>query len=167
MRSTKSFATLAVVFVCLSIRAQQPTQFRAQPAGSNWQRVRQLPPQTRVHISSDRMSRVCSIDVVEEDKLTCSAGRVVSISHFVFPRAEIKSIQATRYLGSAAGGLGIGAGAGLIFGFAVAHKGGDDQIVSNKEIWAGTSAAGAVIGAAIGGPTDFLRGPTIYRRQKN
>jgi hypothetical protein len=132
-------------------------------AGSNWQRVQALPPHTLVHVSSDKMSRLCVIDSVDEAALQCSAKRVVAASHYTFPRTEVKSVKLTRYVGSTAGGIGIGAGVGLIFGVAVAHNSGP-QLIGNGAVWGVTSAAGGIAGGLVGGPTDFLRGPTVYKR---
>ena len=138
-------------------------QSAAAPAGASWQRLQALPAHTLVHVSSDKMSRLCVLDGVDEAKLTCSAKHVVMASHYTFPRSEIKTVKLTRYLASTAGGVGIGAGVGLAAGVGIAH-GGSDRIISNKAVWGITAAIGGIAGGLAGGPTDFLRGPTVYRR---
>jgi hypothetical protein len=138
-----------------------PAGAMGQTAGSNWQRVQQLPPHTKVHIKADSKSRVCTIDNVDEDKLTCTASRVVQSSRYTFQRSEIKSIKVTRYALSTVVGAGIGAGVGAGIGAAIHGK---DDLFSTGEVVGVTAAICAVPGAIVGGLTDFTRGPTIYRR---
>jgi hypothetical protein len=149
---------VCVLLVSANVLAQ------ATPAGANWQRVQQLPLHTHVHVASDKMSRVCEVDSVDAETLRCSAGRMVNTAHYTFARSEIKSIKVTRYIGSTIGGAAIGAASGLVIGVGVAHSTQSFPIVSNKAIWGIFSVAGGIAGGLIGGPTDFLRGPTIYKR---
>jgi hypothetical protein len=132
------------------------------PAGSNWQRVQQLPPHAKVHVSADHKSRVCVIDSVDEDKLTCSTGRVVATSHYTFTRSEIKSIKVTRYLVSTAVGAGIGGGVGAAAGAAAFS--GNGSLVHGGQAAAVLGGGFAFVGGVIGLTTDFVRGPTVYRR---
>lgn len=134
--------------------AQQPA------AGSNWGRVQQLPPHTKVHISADHHSRTCIIESATDSTLVCTGGHQ-------FARTEIKSVKLTRRGISTLAGAGIGAGVGFAVGAGAAHgsQSGQFNIVSNQDVWAAGALAGGVIGAALGAPTDFLRGPTIYRRE--
>jgi hypothetical protein len=158
VRNPFVISAFCVLLVSANVLAQAPA------AGANWQRVQQLPLHTHVHIASDKMSRVCEVDSVDAEMLSCSAGHMVNTAHYTFARTEIKSIKVTRYIGSTVGGAAIGAGSGLVIGVGVAHTTQSFPIVSNKAIWGIFSAAGGIAGALIGGPTDFLRGPTIYRR---
>jgi hypothetical protein len=73
---------------------------------SDWERVKQLRQHTRVHLSTDRGSHLCSVDSVDDVSLTCSWGH----SGKTYPRAEIKSIKVTEYALSTLGGALIGAG---------------------------------------------------------
>ena len=146
-----------VLFVSANALAQ------AQAMSADWHRVEQLPPHTRVHISSDKMNRLCLIDSVAEESLICSSGHTTNS----FPRAEIKSIKVTRYVLSTVGGAGIGAGAGAIIG-AAATTGKTNGIGATRgEVVGIFTLGGALVGAVVGGPTDFLRGPTVYRRPKS
>jgi hypothetical protein len=159
MRGLFALSASCILFVSASLSAQAP-------AGANWQRVEQLPPHTRVHVSSDKMGRVCNVDSVDETSLTCSSGRVVNTAHYTFPRAEIKSIKVTRYVLSKVVGAGIGLGAGAIIGAGSVKGKVPGPGATSGEIVGILTLAGGVIGAVVGGPTDFLRGPTVYRRPK-
>jgi hypothetical protein len=145
-----------VLFVSASALAQ------GGAAAANWARVQQLPLHTKVHIASDKVKRVCSIDSVTADSLTCSSGSTISS----FPRAEIKSIKVTRRGLSTLGGAAIGAGVGFAVGAALTAGESHNDIIYISAPQAGGvgAAVGAVVGAAIGAPTDFLRGPTVYER---
>jgi hypothetical protein len=152
-----SFAAL-VTFSCLTASFAPRAFAQAPAAGSNWQHVQQLPPNTHVHVAGDHHSGACKIEAVTDDALICSGGRR-------FARPEIKSIKLTRHGLSALAGAGIGAGVGFAAGAGVAHGSqGEFTIVSNQDVWAAGALAGGVIGAVIGAPTDFARGPTVYRR---
>jgi hypothetical protein len=134
----------------------QSTVVGASPATAenDWQRVKQLPLHTKVHIDADKKGRTCLIDAVDEMSLTCSSGHKGSS----FPRTEIKSVKLTRYGWSTLAGLGIGIGIGT----AIAATG------PNDSLWRG-GAAGAVVIAmpVITGTTDMLRGPVVYRRPEH
>lgn len=161
MRDLFVIPVFCAVFVSAHLMAQAPV------GGADWKRVEQLPLHTKVHVSSDKMGRVCMVDSVDEGSLTCSAGHVVNTAHYTFSRAEIKSIKVTRYVLSTIGGAGIGAGVGAIIG-AAGTQGDNDRIgITRGQVVGIVTLIGGVVGAAIGGPTDFLRGPTVYRRPKS
>jgi hypothetical protein len=162
MSSLKSFARVLPISLCLLASL---VQGQTAAAGSNWQRVQQLPLHTRVHVSADGKSRLCSIDKVDETQLTCSAGRVMETSHFTFQRGNIKSIKASHQMRSTLVGAGVGAAAGAIIGVAI-NGGGPDQLIhfSNAEVGGVGAIIFAVPGAVIGLATDFTRSPTVYRR---
>jgi hypothetical protein len=134
-------------------------------APADWQRVKQLPLHTKVHIVSDKMKRTCSIDSVTDDSVSCSSGGSVNS----FQREDIKSIKGVRRMRSALGGAAIGAGVGFIAGVAASLGQPRDAFIYIPPAAAGGVLAviGAVPGAAIGAPTDFLRGPTMYQRPKS
>jgi hypothetical protein len=161
MASLKSFARVLPITLCLLTSL---VQGQTAAAGSNWQRVQQLPLHTKVHVSADSKSRLCSIDKVDETQLTCSAGRVVETSHFTFQRGEIKSIKVSHQMRSTLVGAGVGAAAGAITGVAI--NGGPNQFIhfSNAEVGGVGAIIFAVPGAFVGLMTDLTRGPTIYRR---
>jgi hypothetical protein len=125
---------------------------------SKWQNVAALPLGTKVHVSADTGGGGCKIEKVTEDALVCGHGRT-------FARTAIKTIKLTRRGVSTLGGVAIGAGAGLAAGIGAAHGNqGSFNIVSNQDVWGAGAAVGGVLGGAIGAASDFLRGPTVYRR---
>jgi hypothetical protein len=133
-------------------------------ADAGWSRLKALPAHTRVHVSGDKQSKVCAIDLVDEATLQCSRGN----SQYSFARAEVKSVKLTRYTRSTLVGMGIGLGVGAGVGAIAGHtqeKPNDFFPGLTTAAFAAVGGAGGlVIGGAIGGPTDFLRGPTVYRR---
>jgi hypothetical protein len=155
MRGFFVIPAFCTVFVTAGLMAEVP---------SDWQRVKMLPPHTSVHIDSDRMKRTCSIESITDDSLSCSSGHTVTS----FQRSEIKSIKGVRRMRSALGGAAIGAGVGFIAGFAVGQGQPKDSFIyfAPAAVGAVFAAIGAVPGAAIGAPTDFLRGPTVYQVPK-
>lgn len=157
----RSFANyFGQLVFCLWLLILSPLSAKCQAAGSNWQRVQQLPVHSRIHVSSDRMSRVCTVDHVDEETLVCSAGRMVQTSHYTFSRSEIKRIKVTRYALSTAAGAGIGAAVSII---ALEAANGDGFFRQGELIGAG-AAIGGVPGGIVGLLSDFARGPTVYRR---
>jgi hypothetical protein len=133
----------------------------AQSSGPNhdWNRIQQLRPLTKVHISADHGGRTCKIFSISEDSLTCEHGGKPGM---VFQRSTIKSIKRTRYLLSTVVGLGVGIGVGALIGKASEHHN-DFLDFSSLDIAFG-GVIGGLAGAAVGGPTDMLRGPTLYVR---
>jgi hypothetical protein len=126
--------------------------------------VKHLPAHTKAHVSGDKQSKTCRIDVVDDATLQCSNGS----SQYSFPRDEVKSVRLARYVRSTLAGAAIGAGAGAGIGAIAGHaeeKPGDFfRGLTTDAFTAIGGAAGLIVGGAVGGPTDFLRGPTIYRR---
>jgi hypothetical protein len=129
-------------------------------AAGDWQRVKQLPVHTRVHLSTDKKGLTCSIDAVDDGSLTCSSGHLGT----AYPRAEIKSIKVTRYPVSVVGGAGIGAGVGAGIGAAFKSSGGIASGAANGVKIGIGAVAGGLGGAAVGAATDMFRGPLVYRR---
>ena len=154
--------TMLVGLLLCGASASMAAQAPSGDAG--WARVRQLHAGTHVHVAGDRLSKTCTLDLVDEATLRCSKGS----SQYSFLRAEVKSVKLTRYgrstLVGMAIGLGAGAGIGAIVGHAQEKPNDFFPGLSTEASAAVGGAVGAVAGAAIGGPTDFLRGPTVYRR---
>jgi hypothetical protein len=133
-------------------------------AGDNWRHLSALPVQTRIHVASDRRSKLCDFVSADDEELICSSGHKSSAKHFTFVRAEVRSVKLTRYAVSTLAGAGIGAGAGAIVGAAINSRNKGDYFSFPGIILGITTVAGALIGGAAGGATDFLREPTVYRR---
>jgi hypothetical protein len=133
-------------------------------ADASWDQLKHLPPHMRVHVAADKQSKVCVIDLVDDETLRCSKGA----SQYSFPRAEVKSVKRVRTGRSALVGVGIGLGVGAGVGAAIGHskeKPNDFFPGLTTEAFTAIGAAvGLIAGGAIGGPTDFTRGPTLYRR---
>jgi hypothetical protein len=151
------FAAAALSVLGLSSGGMaQSSVVAASPAvaENDWQRVKQLPVHTKVHIDADKNGRTCLIDAVDDVALTCSSKHKRSS----FPRSEIKSVKLTRYGWSTLAGLGMGFGIGA----AIAATGPSDSL------WRGGVAGGVVIAMpVIAGTTDMLRGPVVYRRTEH
>ncbi len=162
-----SLAALAA----LPCRAQQPGGEGSHPkAGSNWERVKALPPKTNVHLTTDQGGKTCHVFAVSDDTFTCAKG---SAAGDVIQRAQIKHIKLTHYGRSTLTGAGIGGGIGAISG-AIGGRtkpcpAGQGFCLNGIGIGAGGVAAifgvaGGLLGAAIGGPLDITRGSAIYVR---
>jgi hypothetical protein len=153
-----------MLFVLLLCGASASLAAQGSSTGASWDRLKHLPPQTRVHVAADNQSKVCAIDLVDDATLQCSKGH----SQYSFARAEVKSVKLTRYTRSTLVGLGIGLGVGAGVGAIAGHaeeKPNDFFPGLTTDAFAAIGGAvGAIAGAAIGGPTDFMRGPTLYRR---
>lgn len=171
MRILFPIAALCVVGLSSGLVAQTNTGQPNSVVGSvttvpgDWARVKQLKPHTRVHLSTDRGSHLCSVDAVDDVSLTCSSGH----SGKAYARAEIKSIKVTQYAWSTVGGTLIGAGTGVLVGLVCcAHNGssGFGPLADDVAIVSG-AAVGAVAGAGVGAATDLFRGPVVYRRPKS
>ena len=152
---------LFVLFLC---GASASLAAQTSPAGGSWDRLKHLPAHTRVHVSGDKQSKTCAIDLVDDATLQCSKGN----SQYSFARAEVKSVKLTRYTRSTLVGmgigLGVGAGVGAIAGHAQEKPNDFFPGLATGAFAAVGGAGGLIAGAAIGGPTDFMRGPTIYQR---
>ncbi|MGD0368306.1 MAG: hypothetical protein ABSA94_12695 [Acidobacteriaceae bacterium] len=163
---------LVIALSLATIAGSVPTTAHAQaPAlADTWHHLAILLPGTRVHISSDKKGRTCFFASVDAATLVCSR-RPSSGTHYTFARSEVRTVKLTRYTLSTLAGMGIGAGAGLGIGAAVGHS---VETTTNsffnftslgRDVITGLGGAiGFVAGGAIGGPSDFLRGPTLYRR---
>lgn len=137
---------------------------QAPAASAHWENLKTLPAHMRVHVESDQKSRECVIDVVDDETLRCSKGA----SQYSFTRAEVKSVKRVRTGRSVLVGLGIGLGGGAGIGAAIGHSKEQPNSLfpglSTEAYTAICGAMGLIAGGAIGGPTDFTRGPTLYRR---
>jgi hypothetical protein len=104
------------------------------------------------------------IDLVDDATLRCSKGG----SQYSFERDEVKSVKVTRYTRSTLVGLGIGLGVGAGVGAIAGHtqeKPGDWFPGLATEAFAAVGGAGGLlIGGGVGAATDFMKGPTVYRR---
>lgn len=137
---------------------------QAPAASAQWENLKKLPAHMRVHVASDKKSQVCVIDFVDDETLRCSRGS----SQYSFPRADVKSVKRVRTGRSALVGLGIGLVAGAGVGAAIGHSkeqpNGFFPGLTTEAYTAICGALGLIAGGAIGGPTDFTRGPTLYQR---
>ncbi len=145
--------------------AQTSSRVAIQVDGSSWQRVKVLPANTPLHVTTDHGGQSCRLFAVTDEALTCTkrnnaAGTVLS-------RSEIKGIKLTHHVrstlvGAAAGG-GIGAISGGISGRSKPCPAGQGLCLNGIGIGTGGVAAifgvgGAVLGSVVGGLTDLARG---------
>ena len=127
---------------------------------STWSGVQALPIDTSMHINATHQHLLCQLKTVDADSISCTRNRGFGAKVYTFQREQIQSIKLARRTLSTLAGVGIGAGGGAIVGAA---------ITTNPNSWfrgdviAATTGIGAVAGAAIGYPSDFLAGPTVYR----
>ncbi len=133
----------------------------AAPADDGWNRVRQLAPGTRIHVSADTSGATCKLRSADDSNLSCDGAHGK-----VFPRSAVRSVKLTRYAVSTAAGLGIGAGVGALIGVAAVRPNPKALIDFPSIGRALFAVGGGLAGAAILGPTDTFRGPTIYMRPK-
>jgi hypothetical protein len=134
------------------------TAFAQSPAaGSNWDHLKALPAETKLHVSADKGGATCKLVSVDDATLVCGK--------HTFQKAEVKSVKLTRYGTSYGAGAAIGAGVGA--GVGVALVSGENNIFTNdKGKAAGIGLVlGALVGAVVTGPADLFKGPTVYRRQ--
>jgi hypothetical protein len=151
--SCRTFRLIALSGLTASVLAI--TALAQSPAGSNWDHLKALPANTKLHVSADKGGHTCRLVSVDDAALVCG-------SH-TFARAEVKSVKLTRYGVSYGVGTAIGAGAGAGIGVAVVS--GDNLFSNDKGKAAGIGLAlGAGVGALATGPVDLFRGPTVYRR---
>ncbi|HEX4155794.1 MAG TPA: hypothetical protein VHY48_09285 [Acidobacteriaceae bacterium] len=163
-----------VGLLAASVPAQQtpqpaPVAASRSPLGDTWGQLKVLPLHTHMHVAADHGGATCYLIAVDDASLTCGRSNGSAHGQHVFPRAEVKSVKLTRYAVSTVGGLGIGAGAGTAIGFAAFHHKSStttfDLSGLGDSLGRGICAvAGGLAGAAVGGPSDMFRGPTIYRR---
>jgi hypothetical protein len=141
---------------------------RAQPSlGDSWHGLSALPAGAHMHVSSDRKSHTCYFQSADDAGLVCT-GRHSGGASYTFPRSEVRSVKLTRYTVSTLVGMGIGAGAGLGIGAAVGPKSSSSSLDFSgldRDVDLGLGGViGFIAGGAVGGPSDFLRGPVVYRR---
>jgi hypothetical protein len=139
--------------------------------GHNWANVKALPPNIKVHITTDHGGKTCRIFSVSDDLLTCSKGNHTAGD--AVQRTQIQRIKLTHYIRSTLIGAGIGGGIGAIAG-AIAGKTKpcppmQTFCLNGLGIGAGGVATifgvgAGVVGGVAGGPTDFARGSSIYTR---
>jgi hypothetical protein len=181
MRRSKTFAFAGLLslrcrilpvmlFVLTSVlRAQQsPSAAMQPPAGSNWEHVKALPPNTKVHVTTDHGGKTCRIFAVSDETLTCAKG---SQAGAALQRTGIKHIKLTHYVRSALVGAGIGGGIGALAGGIAARGNGCKagqtfcfDIVTGTDVAVIFGVGAAVVGSVVGGTTDLARGSSIYVR---
>jgi hypothetical protein len=157
-RTSRPVSTLFIRAIALgTCLAAASASAQAPAAGSNWDHVKALPVQTRLHVSADKGGATCKLVTVDDATLVCGK--------HTFQRADVKSVKLTRYGVSYGVGTAIGAGAGA--GVGVALVSGDSFFHDDKGNAAGIGLLlGGAVGALITGPADLFKGPTIYRRQQ-
>ena len=172
MQPYRSLPALALVLFASALHAQQTPPSTTQAiAGSNWERVKALPADTGVHVTTDHGGKTCHIFAVTDDTLTCAKGS--NAAGAVLQRTEIKHIKLTHYVRSALVGAGIGGGIGATVG-AIAGRtkpcpAGGGFCLNGIGLGPGTVAlvfgvGSAVLGSVAGGATDLARGSSIYTR---
>jgi hypothetical protein len=159
-----------IITVALVTLATSSGAAHAQASADKWHRLAALQPGTHIHISSDKKSRTCFFASADDATLVCSRKNSGG-TQYSFARADVRTVKLTRYSLSTIAGIGIGAGAGFGIGAAIApavapksNSGLDFSGLDREAITILGGAFGLIAGGAIGGPTDFLRGPTLYRR---
>lgn len=147
---------IALSSLAASILAITPAALAQAPAaGSNWDHLKALPADTRLHVSADKGGATCKLISVDDATLICGK--------HTFQRPDVRSVKLTRYGVSYGVGAAIGAGVGVGVGEALIS--GDSFFKNDK----GKAAAiglllGGIGGTLITGPADLFRGPTVYRR---
>jgi hypothetical protein len=126
-----------------------------------WDHLNAIPAHAHLHVSSDVGSTTCYFIAADDTTFTCGHQDGGAQGRRTFQRATVKSVKLTRYGVSTLAGAGIGGGAGAIVGFASTQN---PQGWFNGAVRGVMAGLGGVIGAAICGPTDAFRGPTVYRR---
>ncbi len=154
--SRRTFCLIALSGITAGVLVVTVSALAQAPAGSNWDHLKALPAQTRIHVSADKGGATCKLLSVDDATLVCGK--------HTFQRANVKSVKLTRYGISTAIGAGIGAGVGV--GVGVGLAGGKDSFFGDDkgEFAAAGAGIGAVIGGLVTGPADLFRGPTVYRR---
>jgi hypothetical protein len=135
----------------------------------SWRHLQAIPQHTHMHVSAERGSATCYFISADESTLTCGRRSGSLHGRHTFARQDVRNVKLTRYAVSSVAGFGIGAGLAAVIGYAAA---GSDKCTTNLcfdffsrgDVAAVFAAPGALIGAAIMGPTDTFRGPTVYRR---
>ena len=156
MTNSSLLGRLTCTAVFMVLAGSQSSAFaQTSVAGANWERVKSLPQNTRLHVSADHMGHTCRLSSVSDTELVCGKQS--------FPRAQVKTVKLTRYGTSYGAGAAIAGAAGA--GIGVALVSADTFFQNDKGKAAGIGAVlGAILGALISGPADLFRGPTVYRR---
>lgn len=172
MRFNPVLLTAVCAMLSLPASAQNLAPSSVHALSNDWRSVQALPAQTRIRITGDRKKKICFVDSVTEDHLTCSPTLAQSSAHYEYSREEVKEIKLTNRSRSTASGAllgaGIGAGTGALIGLA-ANSGNKGGLCCSNGQAAGLvasigGAAGALAGAAVGHGTDIFAGPVVYRR---
>jgi hypothetical protein len=136
-----------------------------QKAGSDWSRVQAIQPGTLIRISSQHRPTICSFVKADDDSLTCAKTQTIfffPVTHrLVYLKHEVTLVKLSRQILSGLAGAGIGAGAGAGIGAGI-----ESQQSSNEDghlVSAVFAILGGALGAGVGGATDFLAGPVVYR----
>ncbi|HEX9201615.1 MAG TPA: hypothetical protein VF865_18805 [Acidobacteriaceae bacterium] len=156
----KSLGVLLVLAAALC-----PSASAQQKAGSDWSRVQAIQPGTLIRVSSQHRPTVCSFVKADDDSLTCTKTQTIffiPVTHrLLYSRQEVTLLKLSRQFLSGLTGAGIGAGAGAGIGAGI-----ESQQSSNEDghlVTAVFAILGGAIGAGVGGATDFLAGPVVYR----
>lgn len=144
--------------------AVPPASPPASSIADTWNHLAAIPTHTHIHVAADNGGATCYFISADDENLTCGRKNGSDKGRHVFPRAGVKSVKLTRYGISTIGGAGIGAGVGAIIGFAAIRPDPQAFLDFTGVARAVTVVLGGVGGAAVGGPTDMFRGPTVYRR---
>jgi hypothetical protein len=142
-------------FAGTSVSAQQSVT--PPPAGSDWQHVQALPIGASIQVQARKSHANCNLKSVDADTLTCTHRKDI-----VFQRADILTIRVPRRGRSALAGMGIGAGAGAVFGYAASGCQSPPCFIPRPAAAGIFAVPGAVIGALTGLVTDFTRS-TVYK----
>ena len=141
-------------------QAATPPETQSRP-GSDWRVVQALPSGAHVYVYAKAGHKSCTVKSVSADVLTCAAGA----KEVAYPRAEISTLKMSRrgrsaLFGAIPGVVLIAAG-----GIGAATKNCGNQALLcgvGSAVLAAGGIALAVIGATVGGLTDFSRS-TIYK----
>src|ERR1700712_5512831 len=106
--------TLALPLFTSTAQAQTSHPPPPPSAGSNWERVRVLPINTPIYLTTKKTIS-CKLQAVDAESLTCT--------HGTFQRTDIKAVKLPRRTLSTLLATGVGAGTGAIIGFAVGTNG--------------------------------------------
>jgi hypothetical protein len=152
--------TMALLVPVRSALAQQPAQQAAQPpAVSGWQRVQALPAGTSINVKARKNNANCILRSVDADTLTCTHGKDI-----VIQRSDIVNIKVPHRGRSTLAGLAIGAGAGVITGYAspAGESCSNICILGPGSVATVAGVAFGTIGAIVGAFTDFTKF-TVYK----
>lgn len=144
--------------------AASPTPPTAPAIADTWNHLSALPAHAHIHVAADHGGATCYFISADDQNLTCGHKDGADKARHVFARPDVKSVKLTRYGISTLGGAAIGGGVGAIIGFAAFHSNPHAFLDLTGAARGVTIALGGIGGAAVGGPTDMFRGPTVYHR---